>query len=182
MAIEIRLTKRLKKIVSGGQTGVDMGALEAARYLGINCGGWCPPDGSNESGTIPVKFKLKPTPSDRSRWMPQVPRSQRTEYNVRDADGTLILCPAENSLGTGTKATRELAFRLKKPCILVPLTGPQGISSCIKWLVENEIGTLNIAGPRESEAAGIQQLTFKFVVSLVEQLRKLYVNDRKSGY
>ena len=80
-------------IVSGGQTGVDQAALRAAQALGLRGGGWCPPGRACESGTIPVQFEMIETPSERSALAPEVARSQRTEWNVRDADATLIVAP-----------------------------------------------------------------------------------------
>ena len=71
------------RIISGGQTGVDRGALEAAIALGIPHGGWCPLGRSAEDGVIPARYQLQETDS------PQY--AVRTEWNVRDADGTLIL-------------------------------------------------------------------------------------------
>src|SRR3954468_14778275 len=83
--------RTLRKVISGGQTGVDEGALRAARDCGLEIGGWCPPGRECEAGVIPLEYPLKETPSDRSPNTPDVPRSQRTEWNVRDSDGTLVI-------------------------------------------------------------------------------------------
>lgn len=74
----------LEKIVSGGQTGVDRGALDASLKSNFPCGGWCPGDRSAEDGTIPERYPLTPLPGGGFR--------QRTRQNVADSDGTLILC------------------------------------------------------------------------------------------
>src|SRR5437868_610576 len=110
----------IRKIISGGQTGVDRAALDVALELGIACGGWCPKGRLAEDGPIPERYPLKETN------LPVYP--QRTEWNVRDSDGTLVLTlgsPAKNGElapeGSGTALTIELARRQKKPCLVVDL-------------------------------------------------------------
>ena len=71
------------EIVSGGQTGVDRAALDAALALGMRCGGWCPAGRWAEDGPIDPRYPLRETPSGDP--------AQRTEWNVRDSDATLIL-------------------------------------------------------------------------------------------
>ena len=77
------------KIISGGQTGVDRAALDVALELGLPCGGWCPRGRRAEDGPIDPRYPLTETPWDGY--------PQRTEWNVRDADGTLILTPARRT-------------------------------------------------------------------------------------
>src|SRR6266852_5932705 len=101
----------ISKIVSGGQTGVDRAALDVALELGIPCGGWCPKGRRAEDGSIPDHYPLRETST---AFYPQ-----RTEWNVRDSDGTLVL-----TLGRpdgGTALTIELARRLPKPFLAVNL-------------------------------------------------------------
>src|SRR2546430_15604495 len=86
--------RRLTKVISGGQTGVDQAALRAARDCGLAIGGWCPPGRECESGLIPLEFPLQETERERSPDAPDVPRSQRTELNVRDSDATLVIVAA----------------------------------------------------------------------------------------
>src|SRR5579862_7217711 len=74
----------LRKIVTGGQTGVDRGALDAALASQFPCGGWCPADRSAEDGVIPATYPLTPLPGGGLR--------ERTRQNVIDSDGTLIVC------------------------------------------------------------------------------------------
>ncbi len=80
---------QIRKVISGGQTGVDQAALRAAIALGISIDGWCPPGRICEHGVIPEEFPLKETPFERSEGAPGIPRSLRTEWNVRDSDGPI---------------------------------------------------------------------------------------------
>ena len=82
---------RLALVLSGGQVGIDRAALDAAMAAGLSCGGWCPPGRASESGPIPATYPLRETPEDRSPAAPEVPRSLRTDWNVRDADAVLVL-------------------------------------------------------------------------------------------
>jgi len=83
----------IRKIISGGQTGVDQAALRAAVAVGVEIGGWCPPNKECETGKIPAELPLVPTDKARSDLAPDVPRSLRTELNVRDSDATCIIYP-----------------------------------------------------------------------------------------
>mgnify|MGYP003793290687 CR=1 FL=1 len=89
----------IKKIVSGGQTGVDRAALDVAMQLGIPVGGWCPRGRRAEDGRIPDSYPLREASS--------VNYAKRTELNVRDSDGTLIL--SGGPLTGGTALTESLA-------------------------------------------------------------------------
>jgi len=86
-----RSAEKLRKVVSGGQTGVDQAGLRAASRASIKTGGWCPPGCKSLDGDVPSVFKLKAVPEERSVQAPEVARSLRTEWNVRDSDATLIL-------------------------------------------------------------------------------------------
>ena len=132
--------KRGLEIISGGQTGVDRAALDAALELGIPCGGWCPKGRKAEDGPIPERYPLKET--DSSSY------PVRTEMNVRDSDGTLILTWGRPT--GGTALTIRLARRHGKPCLVVDLKKPPDPSSLRAWLEKKQIGVLNVAGPRES--------------------------------
>ncbi|HRV58989.1 MAG: putative molybdenum carrier protein [Solirubrobacterales bacterium] len=145
---------RIAKIVSGGQTGVDRAALDAGIAIGIPYGGWCPKGGLAEDmpdppGLLEPYPELTETPSDDV--------SQRTEWNVRDSDATLIIRP-EGSKSPGTDLTIELAARMNRPCRTVDPESNDAVAEVLAFI--ESIGpeaVLNVAGPRESGAPGIYE-------------------------
>ena len=157
--------KALRKVISGGQTGVDQAALRAAKDFGLEIGGWCPPGRECEVGVIPPEFPLKETPQERSADAPDVPRSQRTEWNVRDSDGTLVIVAngaSHSEAATedrGTEWTIECAGRYKRPLLICDLSDAEAMKRIGQWLAAHRIAILNIAGPRESTAPGIGEQT-----------------------
>lgn len=149
----------LAKIISGGQTGVDRAALDVAIELGIPAGGWCPKGRRAEYEPIPEKYPLHETPTEAY--------PERTEWNVRDSDATLILThgPADG----GTRLTWNLAKKYGRPCLKVNLKIPVFPALVHAWIGENGIRTLNVAGPRESSTPGIHELAVAF-------LRQVFTN------
>jgi hypothetical protein len=147
----------VERVLSGGQTGVDRAALDVALELGLPCGGWCPKGRKAEDGPIERCYPLQETPS--------ADYAQRTEWNVRDSDGTLILSQGE--LTGGTAQTVELAARLGKPCLLVDLTKHPSVSAVLAWSNERKIRVLNVAGPRESNSPGVYGQTATFLRALL---------------
>ncbi len=141
------------KIVSGGQTGVDRAALDVALELGIPCGGWCPSGRKSETGIIPARYPLKETPSEQYR--------QRTEWNVRDSDGTMVLTTGMPE--GGTALTIQFAQQYEKPCLVVDPAVPLNSKRVRTWIAENRIGILNIAGPRASEQPQAYALAAAFL-------------------
>jgi hypothetical protein len=146
----------LEKIVSGGQTGVDRAALDAALDAGFPCGGWCPRGRRAEDGPIDDRYPLDETPWDGY--------PQRTEWNVRDSDGTLVLTHGEPDRGTAL--TIELADKRGKPCLVLDLAGDPDPEKLFDWIEANNIKALNVAGPRASSRPGIYQLTRAFLARL----------------
>lgn len=137
----------LRKIVSGGQTGVDRAALDWALARGVGHGGWCPAGRLAEDGSIGPRYLLEETPSDGY--------SQRTEWNVRDSDGTVILSLAPGLAG-GSRLTAEFARKWHRPWIHLSraiATEPARELRC--FVEENRIEILNVAGPRDSTEAGV---------------------------
>jgi len=152
----------LTRIVSGGQSGVDRATLDAAVELGIPHGGWCPQGRLAEDGRIPQKYRLKETISS--------DYAVRTRLNVRDADGTLILY--YEPLEGGTALTWQLAVEMEKPVMLVELGFPPVFEAFHRWLCENSIHTLNIAGPRESRFPGIYKKAKLLVMEWCQALTR----------
>ncbi len=147
------------KIVSGGQTGVDRAALDAALNMKISCGGWCPRGRSAEDGRIPGKYPLRTTPDD--------DYSQRTWWNVRDADGTLVL--KRGKVSGGTALTAALAKRLNKPCLILDLDCSCDPEIIRQWIIRHKIQVLNIAGPRESQNPGIYDQAKVFLETWIKK-------------
>ncbi len=150
---------RLERIVSGGQTGVDRGALDAAIALGIPHGGWCPRGRLAEDGTIPTDYRLRETPSS--------DYPVRTEQNVVDSDGTLILY--RDRLFGGTELTRRLCVKHGRPVLAVDLAAVEDPDGIRRWLCEHTIRVLNVAGPRESSAPGIGDDAMRFLCRLFSE-------------
>lgn len=137
-----------EKVVSGGQTGVDRAALDVALELGLSCGGWCPKGRAAEDGSLAARYPLTETPSEI--------HAQRTEWNVRDSDGTLVLTRGEPT--EGTALTIAIAKRLRKPCLVLDLLDlhEQPAESAVwTWADQHSVRVLNVAGPRESKCPGI---------------------------
>jgi hypothetical protein len=130
------------KIVSGGQTGVDRAALDWALSRGVECGGWCPKGRKAEDGQISTKYPLVETPS--------VHYEQRAEFNVRDTDGTVVISTGPELRG-GSKKSVEFAVRYNKPCLHIHSGQSDAGQSLRDFVSDNEIATLNVAGPCESE-------------------------------
>jgi hypothetical protein len=154
----------LTRIISGGQTGVDQAALRTAPSLGIAIGGWCPPGRASEDGVIPANFPLQETPDDRSPGAPDIPRSQRTEWNVRDSDGTLVLCLGELSVqGPGTRFSADCATRYSKPLFVADPGDLDDARRVREWIDAHGIEILNVAGPSEQNCSGIGDLAGTFL-------------------
>jgi len=151
---------RLHTVMAGGQRGADQAGLRAARRAGLLVGGWCPPGGvvwTNADGTldkVPAEFNLQPTPLDASPHAPRVARSQRTEWSVRDSQATLfVLDPQKPLIDTnsdqGTDWTLRCAIGYGRPYLLCNPAEPRDAARAVEWILEHEVQTLNVAGPRE---------------------------------
>lgn len=149
------------RVISGGQTGADRAALDAALESGIPCGGWCPLGRVAEDGVIDFRYPLRETASEEVE--------QRTRWNVRDSDGTLILDCGTELVG-GTALTRDLARELRKPWLVVDPSAAADVSTVADWLRSNRIRTVNIAGPRESTQPGTYAKALAFLRTLFEAL------------
>ena len=147
---------RLTKIISGGQTGADMGGLLAARDLGLESGGvapkgWLTEDGPQEA--LLSGFGLTECEEDGY--------PARTRRNVMDSDGTLLIGPYRMG---GTRLTHEIARQLKKPLFLAPYPDLPNAKDFRNWLERHTIQVLNVAGNRESQSPGITEFTRSFLI------------------
>ncbi len=138
-------------IVSGGQTGADRAALDFAIKHGIPHGGWCPRGRMAEDGRLPARYALRETPSRKY--------AERTEWNVRDSDATVVFSIGAEPRG-GTRLTLVLAERLGKPVLHLSRDALSGeavgavaaaAAQLEAFLDEHAVQTLNIAGPRASQ-------------------------------
>lgn len=151
------------KVVSGGQTGVDRAALDAAMTVGLPVGGWCPQGRRAEDGSVPEHYPLQETPAAAYR--------VRTEWNVRDSDGTLIL--NEGPLTGGTLATEKFARDgYGRPLLVLDLGTSPDPTTVLDWLATQHIEVLNVAGPRESKCPGIHGRAKAFLSAVFRVLSR----------
>ncbi len=139
----------LKKIMSGGQSGVDRAALDAAIRLGIPHGGWIPKGRRAEDGPLAATYRLREMPTENY--------AERTEKNVMDSDGTLIV--SHGAPTGGTEYTRKMALKHGRQMLHIDMAlhrNPMDAASLVSsWIKMNNIETLNIAGPRASKDPNI---------------------------
>lgn len=134
-------------VVTGGQTGVDRAALDTALSLLLPVRGWCPKGRLAEDGKISSVYPLQETTS--------TDYAVRTEWNVRDSDGTLVL--AYGSLEGGTKLTADLAHKYERPVLIIDVLSfnENDVARFWSWIGAHNIRILNVAGPRESSRPGV---------------------------
>ncbi len=160
----------IRKIISGGQTGVDRAALDVGLSFSIPIGGWCPKGRLAEDGPIPLFYPLQETPSSQF--------SQRTEWNVRDSDGTFVL--TDDTPTGGTALTIRLAKHHHKPYLILNVDQRSDPTVVSSWLIQHDIRTLNIAGPRESTSPGIYESAYAFLHTFVHQYEEKYTSRSRS--
>jgi Circularly permutated YpsA SLOG family len=137
------------KIVSGGQTGVDRGALDAALFMGFPCGGWCPEDRGAEDGPIPLRYPLRPVGRGGN--------DARTRKNVIDSDATVILFDSvrwSGALAGGTLLTRTVSEALNRPHLVIDAAtanATEAAERIVQFAEAHRVRVLNVAGPRASE-------------------------------
>lgn len=157
---------KLRKIISGGQSGVDRAALDACLKAGFPCGGWCPAGRRAEDGIIPTLYPLHE--------MDSVCYDDRTRQNILDSNATLIIY--QNDLTGGTLLTYKLANTLNKPVFLFKVS-PFFIDECMEdllyFLKNNSIEILNIAGPRVSQWGKAYESALLITSRLIRKIRLL---------
>jgi len=142
----------VKKIISGGQTGADQAALDVAIKLGISHGGWVPNGRITENGVLDDKYQVKE--------MKTANYNKRTEQNVIDSDGTLII--SHGKLTGGSEYTCEIALHYNRPWLHIDLNKTIAFQAARKirsWIAEHGIEVLNVAGPRASKDPAIYRAT-----------------------
>ena len=153
----------LKKIVSGGQTGADRAALDVAIAHGIPHGGWVPAGRIAEDGVIPDNYHLMELASKEY--------DARTKMNVIDSDGTLVI--SHGLLTGGSALTYEFARQQGKPCLhlhLNEMSTTQAVKGTKKWLRDNSVHVLNVAGPRASKDWKIYEAVTLVLKNLIGDL------------
>ena len=149
-------SRRIVKIVSGGQTGADRAAIDTGIDLGLRVGGWVPNGGWAEDYPQPPGLLAKyPQLFEADEAAPQ----RRTRLNVRDSDATLILVKEGwKKASPGTRLTLEYARELGRPVKVVRVDAPDAAERVRQWLAGvGTLSVLNVAGPRESEAPGLYE-------------------------
>ena len=150
----------LKKIISGGQTGVDRGALDAALSVDFPVGGWCPQHRKAEDGVIPARYPLLE--------LDGAGYPERTRKNVIDSDGTLILYFAE--LEGGSLMTKRFCHQHEKPCLAFDLLGTpveDARETIVAFIEQHHIAVLNVAGPRASKQPTAQAQTRELIRAVI---------------
>lgn len=166
----------LKMIFSGGQTGADRGALEAADELGFPYDGWVPRGRRANDGTVPEKYKL------REHANPDYP--PRTWANVRDSEGTLIVCPLP--IASGSKLTLKYCRDQRKPVVVRDFvkvrTQPDEVAEeVLAWCRKQRVTVLNVAGSREKRCRGIQEAVRTLIKTLIEKDAKADAEAREEA-
>lgn len=153
---------RMLTIYSGGQAGVDRGALDAALQTGNPCAGWCPKGRRAEDGAIPPRYPLRQVDGG---------YQERTRKNVEDSDGTLIL--HRGPLQQGTLLTLQICRELGKPVCLVDADTSRAADAAIvarEFIEHHGIERLNVAGPRRSHWTQSYDYALEAVGALIELL------------
>jgi len=162
LASPIRKIEKFK-IISGGQTGVDRGALDAALDSNTECGGWCPAGRLDENGWIPERYPLTELLS--------AGYSERTARNVADSDGTLII--NAGALAGGTRETLARCVEFAKSYVAIDLSSIsiEGAIDLAEQFVSNhQLCVLNVAGPRASEWSEGYSHAYEIVGGLLRRL------------
>jgi hypothetical protein len=152
-------------IVSGGQTGADRAALDWAMEEGIPHGGWCPRGRRAEDGKIADRYQLHETQGTQY--------AQRTEWNIRDSDGTVIFT-IDPHLRGGAKRTMEFAREYRRPWLHLSQTVPveESVERLREFLLDHQIEVLNVAGSRSSMEPEVGVFVRSVLSALRESLRQ----------
>lgn len=155
----------ITKIVSGGQTGADQGALEACLHCEMPYAGWVPKGRKAENGIVPLRY-------EHLKEMESADYLKRTEANVVDSDATVIY--TIGALSGGSLKTAEYAHKHKRPCLHVDMSAlsrKDCTDTIVDWLLRKcpPNCVLNVAGSRESKSRGIQQKVMIYMVDVISK-------------
>jgi hypothetical protein len=178
----------LLRIVCGGQSGVDRGALDVALDLGVECGGWCPAGRLAEDGVIPERYPVVE--------LTDGAYAERTAQNVGDSDGTLIISNGEPT--GGTRETVERCVEMQKPYLIIDcklVTIHQAIDLALRFVsqlssraIARELTNvrtrltaekapsrrgnlvLNVAGPRASQWPEGHAVTYQIISAILRRM------------
>ena len=148
--------KEITEVISGGQTGAERAALDAAIRYDLAHSGWCAKGRKAEDGIIASQYNLKETPRNQ--------HIQYIERNARDSDGTVIFTLSSKLTGD-CKKSALFAETFRKPWIHI--AGSAEINpaqSLQKFVEENGVTRLNVAGSRKSAEPGI----YRWVYDVIE--------------
>jgi hypothetical protein len=162
LASPIRKIEKIK-IISGGQTGVDRGALDAALDSNAECGGWCPAGRLDENGRIPERYPLTE--------LLCAGYSERTARNVADSDGTLIIYAG--ALAGGTRETVARCVEFAKSYVAIDLSSisiERAIDLAEQFVSNHQLCVLNVAGTRASEWSEGYSHAYEIVTGLLRRL------------
>lgn len=155
----------LARIVSGGQTGADQGAWDAAIYCDLPYGGWVPKGRIAENGVIPAKYEGFQETTSKDYLI-------RTRANVVDSDATVVFCYGPPTGGSARTVT--FAETLGRPHLAVDLRQPRAavVDAVARWIQTTCPSplTLNVAGTRESGAPGIRSVVCARLVDVISRV------------
>ncbi len=160
------------KIISGGQTGVDRGALQAALDRQLSCGGWCPAGRAAEDGRIPAHFPVTE--------LAGAGYAQRTERNVLDSDATVLI--HFGTISGGSRLTLHCCREANRPSLEIDaskIEAAEAVQQMLAFVGEYQLACLNIAGPRESGAPGAARLTRQIVGEFLDRLKQSALLDQR---
>jgi hypothetical protein len=157
----------LTTVISGGQTGADQAGLRAAKILGYRTGGMMPLGYRTEDGPRPdlaIEFGL-----DMSRFEGY---EHRTRHNIRVSDATIIF--SLGSLDGGSYLTSASAQAQGKPLMVITEwyaeVGFRPLPAAVRrFLMDRQIGVVNIAGNRESKSPGIGGWVEAYLLEVLKQ-------------
>jgi len=146
----------IKKIISGGQSGVEMAALDSAIRLDIPHEGWAFQRRGEKDGQWPEQANLKTI---------DLPSYHlRLGKNITVSDGIVILTYGQ--LVIGTKVIKDLADKNQKPCLYIDLTEcsiNHAISSIRKWITSYNIEAVYFTGSKPVGESNIYEETVRII-------------------